>query len=104
MPFLIVDNPFIVELRCPESQLVVGIRRGNDKMVCFQECLDELVLVRRSLPKLEFARIVVQAGTELLESPVTSQFFEVSIDAQGPRQKVLPAVNPSRAEMSLQSF
>lgn len=28
MPFLIVDNPFVIELRCPKSQLVVGIRGG----------------------------------------------------------------------------
>ena len=29
MPFLIVDNPFVVELGCPKSPLVVRIRGGN---------------------------------------------------------------------------
>jgi hypothetical protein len=86
MTFLIVDNPFVVELRCPKSQLVVGIRRGHDKTVCLQERFHHLVLVGGGLSKFEFTRAVVQAGTELLEGPVDSEFFEVSINTLGPRQ------------------
>jgi hypothetical protein len=71
-------------------------------MVCFQECLDKLVLVRGSLSKFKFARAVVQARTELLEGPVDSEFFEVSIDTLGPRQKVFSPVHTSRPKMSLQ--
>jgi hypothetical protein len=71
-------------------------------MVCFQECLDKLVLVRGSLSKFKFTRAVVQARTELLEGPVDSEFFEVSIDTLGPRQKVFSAVHTSRPKMSLQ--
>jgi hypothetical protein len=33
MPFLTVDNPLVVELGCPKSQLVVRIREGDDKTV-----------------------------------------------------------------------
>ena len=104
MPFLIVDNPFVVELRCPKSQLVVGIRGGHDKTVRLQERFHQLVLVRGSLSKFKFARAVVQAVTELLEGPVTGKFFEVSIDTMGPRQKILSAVDTSRAKASLQMF
>ena len=102
MTFLIVDNPFVVELRCPKSQLVVGIRGGHDKTVCLQERFHQLVLVRGSLSKFKFTRAVVQAGTELLEGPVDGEFFEVSINTMGPGQKVFPAVHTSRAQMSLQ--
>jgi hypothetical protein len=102
MPFLIVDNPFVVELRCAKSQLVVDIRGGQDKTVCLQERFDQLVLVRGSLSKFKFTWAVVQAGTELLEGPVDSKFFEVSINTVGPRQKVFSAVHTSRAEMSPQ--
>jgi hypothetical protein len=102
MPFLIVDNPFVIELRCSKSQLVVGIRGGQDKTVRFQERLYQLVLVRRSLSKFKFARAVVQAGTELLEGPVDGEFFEVSINTVGPWQKIFSAVHTSRAEMSPQ--
>src|SRR6202163_5172978 len=99
MPFLIVDNPFVVELRCPKPQLVVGIRGGQDKTVCLQERFHQLVLVRGSLSKFKLTRAVVQAGTELLEGPVESEFFEMSIDTMGPGQKVFSAVHTSRAEM-----
>jgi hypothetical protein len=102
MPFLIVDNPFVVELRCAKSQLVVGVRGGQDKAVRLQERLHQLVLVRRSLSKFKFTRAVVQARTELLEGPVESEFFEVSIDTSGPGQKVFSAVHTSRPKMSLQ--
>ena len=102
MPFLIVDNPFVVELRCPKSQLVVGIRGGQDKAVRLQEGFHQFVLVRGSLSKFKFARAVIQAGTELSESPVVSEFFEMSIDAMGPGQNVFSAVYTSRAEMSPQ--
>jgi hypothetical protein len=103
MPFLIVDNPFVVELRCPKSQLVVGIRGGQDKTVRLQERFHQLVFVRRSLSKFKFARAVIQAGTEFLEGPVDSEFFEVSINTVGPRQKLFSAVHTSRAEMSSQA-
>jgi hypothetical protein len=102
MPFLIVDNPFVVELRCPKSQLVVGIRGGQDKTVGLQERFHQLVLVRGSVSKFKFARAVVQAGTELLEGPVDSKLFQVSIDTMGPGQKVFSAVHTSRPKMSLQ--
>src|SRR5713101_1898493 len=102
MTFLIVDNPFVVELRCPKSQLVVGIRGGQDKTVCLQERFHQLVLVRGGLSKFKFARAVVQAGTELLEGAVDRKLFEVSIDTMGPRQKVFSAVHTSRPKMSLQ--
>src|SRR3984957_5839804 len=98
MPFLIVDNPFVVELRCAKSQLVVGIRGGHDKTVRLQEGFHQLVLVRGSLSKFKFARPVVQAVTELLEGPVTGKFFEVSIDTMGPGQKILSAVDTSLAK------
>src|SRR5271166_6563416 len=102
MSFLIVDNPFVVELRGPKPQLVVGIWGGHDKTVCFQERFHQLVFVRRSLSKFKFARAVIQAGTEFLEGPVDSEFFEVSINTVGPRQKVFSAVHTSRPKMSLQ--
>jgi hypothetical protein len=60
------------------------------------------VLVRGSLSKFKLTRTVVQAGTELLEGPVDSEFFEVSIKTVGPRQKVFSAVHTSRAKMSPQ--
>jgi hypothetical protein len=104
MPFLIVDNPFVVELRGPKPQLVVGIWGGHDKAVCFQERFHQLVLVRGSLSKFKFARAVVQAGTELLEGPIRSEFFEMSINTTGPAQKVFSAVHTSRAEMLSQLF
>jgi hypothetical protein len=85
VPLLIVDNPFVVELRCPKSQLVVGIRRGHDKTVCLQERFDQLMLICGSLSKFKLAGAVVQAVTELLKGPVTSKFFEVPIDTIGPR-------------------
>ena len=84
MPFLIVDNPFVVELRCPKSQLVVGIRGGHQETVCPQECFHQFVLVRGSLSKFKFTRAVIQAGTEFLEGPIDSELFEVSINAMGP--------------------
>jgi hypothetical protein len=102
VPFLIVDNPFVVKLRCPKSQLVIGIWGGHDKTVCLQERFDEFMLIRGSLSKFKLARAVVQAVTELLEGPVAGEFFEVSIDTMGPRQKVFPAVHTSRPKMSLQ--
>jgi len=102
MPFLIVDNPFVVELRCPESQLVVGIWGGYDKTVRLQERFHQLVLVRGSLSEFEVTRAVVQAGTELLEGPVDSKFFEVSINTIGPGQKVFSAVDTSGPKMSFQ--
>jgi hypothetical protein len=102
MPFLIVDNPFVVELRCPESQLVIGIRGGHDKPVRLQERFHQLVLVRGSLSKFKFARAVIQAGTELLEGAVDNKLFEVSIDTMGPGKKVFSAVDASRPKMSLQ--
>jgi hypothetical protein len=104
MTFLIVDNPFVVELRCPKSQLVVGIWRCHDKTVCFQERFHQLLLVRWSLSKFKFARAVVQAGTKLVEGPVDSKFLEVSINATGPLQKVFSAVHTSWTEMSPQLF
>jgi hypothetical protein len=60
------------------------------------------VLVRRSLSKFKFPRTVIQAGTEFLEGPVKGEFFEMPINAVGPREKVFPAVDTSRAQMSLQ--
>ena len=81
MPFLIVDNSFVVELRCPKSQLVVGIRRCQDKTVCLQERFHQFVLVCGSLSKFKFSRTVVQTSTELLEGPVNGEFSKVSIDA-----------------------
>src|ERR1700692_1471968 len=102
MPFLIVDTPFVVELRCPKSQLVVGIRGGHNKTVCLQEGFHQFVLVRGSLSKFKFTRAVVQAGTELLEGPVDGEFFEVSINTVGPGQKIFSAVHTSRPKMSLQ--
>jgi hypothetical protein len=102
MTLLIVDNPFVVELRCAKSQLVIGIRGGHNKTVCLQERFHQLVLVRGSLSKFKFARVVVQAGTELLEGTVDSKLFEVSIDTMGPRQKVFSAVHTSGPKMSLQ--
>jgi hypothetical protein len=101
MPFLIVDNPFVVELGCPKSQLVVGIRGGHDKTVRLQERFHQLVLVRGSVSKFKFTRAVVQAGAELLEGTVDSKLFQVSIDTMGPGHKVFSAVHTSRAEMSL---
>src|SRR5260370_12318972 len=71
-------------------------------MVCFQECLDQLVLVRGSLSKFKFTGAVVQAGTELLEGSVDSELFEMSINTTGPGQKVFSAVHTSGAEMSPQ--
>src|SRR4029077_14787987 len=94
--------PFVVELRCPKTQLVVGIRGGHDKTVCLQERFHQLVLVRRSVSKFKFARAVVQPVTELLEGPVTGKFFEVSIDTMGPRQEILSAVHTAGAKASLQ--
>jgi hypothetical protein len=85
MPILIVDNPFVAELGCPKSQLVVRIRGGDDKTVRLQECFHQFVLVRGSLSEFKFARAVVQAGTELPESSVNSKVFEVSIDTNGTR-------------------
>jgi len=85
MPFLIVDNPFVVELRCTKSQLVVGIRGGHDKTVCLQERFQQLV--RGSLSKFKFSRAVGKSRTELLEGTVDSKFFEVSITHYGTRQK-----------------
>src|SRR5258708_11352780 len=70
MPLLGVDNAFVVELCRPKSQLVVGIRGGQDKTVGLQERLHQLVLLRGSLSKFKFARAVVQARSELLEGPV----------------------------------
>src|SRR5580658_446391 len=104
MPFLIVDNPFVVELRCPKSQLVVGIRGGHDKTVCLQERFHQLALVRGSLSKFKPTRAIVQAGTELLEGPVDSEFFEVPINTAGPRQEVFSAVHTSRPKMPPQLF
>ena len=104
MPFLIVDNPFVVELRCPKSQLVVSIRGNQDKTIGLQECFHEFTLVRGSLSKFKFTRTVIQAGTEFLEGPVDGEFFEMSINGAGPGQKVFSAVHTSRAEMSPQLF
>jgi hypothetical protein len=104
MPFLIVDNPFVVELRCPKSQLVVGIRGGQDKAVRLQERFYQFVLVRRSVSEFKFTRAVVQAGAELLEGPVNCEFFEVSIDSMRPGQKVFSPVHTSRAKMSPELF
>ena len=73
-------------------------------MVCFQECLDQFVLVSGSLSKLKLARKVVQAVAELLEDPLNGEFFEMPVNAVGPREKVFPAVDTSRAEMSFQLF
>jgi hypothetical protein len=70
------DNPFVVELRWPRSQLVVSIWGDQDKTVRLQECFHELALVPASLSKFKFARAVVQAGTKLVEGPVESKFFE----------------------------
>jgi hypothetical protein len=52
-------------------------------------------------PKLKSMR---RDGTELLEGPVDSKFFEVSVDTAGPGQKVFSAVHTSRAKMSLEPF
>jgi hypothetical protein len=60
------------------------------------------VLVRGSLSKFKFTRAVVQAGTELLEGPVDSEFLEVSIDTLRPRKKIFSAVHASRPKVSLQ--
>jgi hypothetical protein len=73
-------------------------------MIRSQEGFHELVFVRGSLSKFKFPRAVVQAGTELLEGPVDSKFFEVSVDTAGPGQKVFSAVHTSRAKMSLEPF
>jgi hypothetical protein len=73
-------------------------------MIRSQEGFHELVFVRGSLSKFKFPRAVVQAGTELLEGPVDSKFFEVSVDTAGPGQKVFSAVHTSRAKMSLELF
>src|SRR6266852_2593725 len=70
-------------------------------MVCFQECLDQFVLVSGSLSKFKFTRAVVQAGTEFLEGPVNGELFEMSVNTAGPGQKVFSAVDTSRAKMSL---
>ena len=102
MPFLVIDNAFVVELCRPKSQLVVGIRRRNDKMFCSQEGFHKLMFIRGSLSKFKFARVVVQAGTKLLESPIDSERFEVSINTMGPGQKIFSAVHTSRAKMSPQ--
>jgi hypothetical protein len=104
MPFLIVDNPFVVELRCPKSQLVVSIRGDQDKTIRLQECFHEFTLVGGSLSKLKSARAVVQAGTEFLESSVYGEFFEMPINTTGPAQKFFSAVHTSRAEMWPQLF
>src|SRR5262249_30827932 len=102
MPFLVVDNTFVVELGGPKSQLVVDIRGGHDKTVGLQERFHQLMLVRGSLSKFKFARAVVQTVTKLLEGPVTGKFFEVAIDTLGPRQKVLSAVHTPRTKASFQ--
>jgi hypothetical protein len=102
MTFLIVDNPFVVELRCPKSQLVISIRGSQDKPVRLQERLHQFVLVSGSLSKFKLARAVVQAGAEFLEGPVDREFFEVSINTVGPGQKVFSTVHTPRAEMSPQ--
>jgi len=54
--------------------------------------------------QIQITRAVVQASTELLESPVDSEFFEVSINTVGPRQKLFSAVHTPWAEMSPQLF
>jgi hypothetical protein len=71
-------------------------------MISSQEGFHKLMFVRGSLSKFKFARAVVQAGTELLEGPVDSEFFEVSINTMGPGQKVFSAVHTSRAKMAPQ--
>jgi hypothetical protein len=68
----------------------------------FKNAFHQLVLIRGSVSKFKFARAVVQAGTELLKGPVDSEFFEVSINAVGPGQKVFSAVHTSRPKMSFQ--
>ena len=50
MPFLIVDNPFVVELRCPQSQLVVRIRGGHDKAGCLQSASSSLCAAHSQQP------------------------------------------------------
>jgi len=83
MTFLIVDNPFVY--RAALSQVPTGCRHSETsrQTVCLQERFHHLVLVRGSLSKFKFTRAVVQASTELLESPVDSEFFEVSINTVG---------------------
>jgi hypothetical protein len=60
------------------------------------------MLVCGSLSKFKFARAVVQPVTQLLESSVAGEFFEVSINAMRPRQEILSAVDPSGAKASFQ--
>jgi hypothetical protein len=74
-------------------RLVVGILGGHDKTVCLQERFRQFVLVRGSLYKFKLTKAVVQAGTELLEGLVDSEFFEVSINTVEPGQKVFSAVH-----------
>src|SRR5580693_2775131 len=102
MPFLIVDNPLVVKLRCPKSQLVIGIRGSHDKTVCLQEGFHQFVFIRGSLPKFKLTRAVVQAGTELLQSPVDSEFLRCrsTLWDQGRRSSL--RLDTSRPKMSLQ--
>src|SRR5712671_4589555 len=89
MPFLIVDNPFVVELRCPESQLVVGIWGGYDKTVRLQERFHQLVLVRGSLSKfkvarLDCARLAIVALRDIENDRVSMQLWrDIPIDRTG---------------------
>jgi hypothetical protein len=74
MPFLIVDNLFVLELRCPKSQLVVSIRGSQDKTFSLQERFHQFVLVRG--PQVSGYLSVVSGIPE-----ATPKFFSKVVEA-----------------------
>jgi hypothetical protein len=96
LPFLVVDNPFVVELRCTQPESVVKVWRRHDKVVSLKKYPNQFVLTGRGFAKSEFLRTVIHAEAELLQITVLDELSKVPIHRGRPLREILSTIDPSR--------
>ena len=75
VPFVIVHDGLVIELRRANAETVVRIGRSEKKPVVFQKSFDKLVIFCRCFPKHGLLRIGVKTARKLCERPLFNQLF-----------------------------
>jgi hypothetical protein len=104
VPFVIVDDCFVIELRRADAKTIVRVRGSQQKCAILEEGADNLFIRRGRKAKDCFLGTGVQATRQLPESAVLNQLLEMPIDRRRPTRQVGAPVGVARFQMPLELF
>ena len=75
----IVNQLFIVELRCANTKRVIAVQGCDIEMAVLKECSNQRVVIRREVPKGRCLRAIINPAGNFLKNPCLDKLLQMAI-------------------------